>query len=46
MIVSIGRRKIKGSGDDIMGAVLMLVSIIGVLLLIYLFYILFRGDQL
>ncbi|HBC98537.1 MAG TPA: K+-transporting ATPase, F subunit [Lachnoclostridium sp.] len=29
-----------------MGAVLMLVSIIGVLLLIYLFYILFRGDQL
>ncbi len=29
-----------------MGAILMLVSIIGVLLLIYLFYILFRGDQL
>ncbi|CUX50863.1 hypothetical protein BN3590_01886 [Clostridium sp. C105KSO15] len=29
-----------------MGAVLMFVSIIGVLLLIYLFYILFRGDQL
>jgi hypothetical protein len=29
-----------------MGAVLMLVSIIGVLLLIYLFYILFRGDRL
>jgi hypothetical protein len=46
MIVSVGRRKIKGSGEEIMGAVLMLVSIIGVLLLIYLFYILFRGDQL
>lgn len=29
-----------------MGVVLMFVSIIGVLLLIYLFYILFRGDQL
>jgi len=46
MIVSIGRRKIKGSGEEIMGAILMLVSIIGVSLLIYLFYILFRGDQL
>jgi len=46
MIVSTGRRKINESGEEIMGAILMLVSIIGVLLLIYLFYILFRGDQL
>ena len=29
-----------------MGVILMLVSIIGVLLLIYLFYVLFRGDRL
>ncbi|MBE7718436.1 potassium-transporting ATPase subunit F [Lacrimispora indolis] len=29
-----------------MGVILTLVSIIGVSLLIYLFYVLFRGDRL
>ncbi|QRV19306.1 potassium-transporting ATPase subunit F [Lacrimispora saccharolytica] len=29
-----------------MGVILMLVGIIGVSLLIYLFYVLFRGDRL
>jgi len=29
-----------------MGTILIVVGVIGLLLLIYLFYVLFRGDQL
>ncbi len=29
-----------------MGVIFMLVGMIGILLLIYLFYVLFRGDRL
>jgi K+-transporting ATPase KdpF subunit len=33
-------------GDDRMGIILIVAGIIGLALLIYLFYVLFRGDEL
>lgn len=33
-------------GDDKMGIILIAAGIIGLALLIYLFYVLFRGDEL